>query len=199
MVELRDEIVKKSFLQFLNRGYKATSLKDLEQATGLTKGAFYYYFKDKQEILEAGIERYFSVMREETDEDVERVASLREYIDLVIRNKEEGADLSQKLFGCFVLEVLFFQLVLGVAPLFPGFRERIYTLSKMRLTRWEHVILKAKQSGEIRETLDTSALARNLISVSSSMLNIEFDDPNFQYIFSDMRMQFEQYYMLIKK
>ena len=84
MVELRDEIVKKSFLQFLNRGYKATSLKDLEQATGLTKGAFYYYFKDKQEILEAGIERYFSVMREETDEDVERVASLREYIDLVI-------------------------------------------------------------------------------------------------------------------
>ncbi|WP_018338932.1 TetR/AcrR family transcriptional regulator [Butyricimonas synergistica] len=199
MVELRDEIVKKSFLQFLNRGYKATSLKDLEQATGLTKGAFYYYFKDKQEILEAGIERYFSVMREETDEDVERVASLREYIDLVIRNKEEGADLSQKLFGCFVLEVLFFQLVLEVAPLFPGFRERIYTLSKMRLTRWEHVILKAKQSGEIRETLDTSALARNLISVSSSMLNIEFDDPNFQYIFSDMRMQFEQYYMLIKK
>ena len=199
MVELRDEIVKKSFLQFLNRGYKATSLKDLEQATGLTKGAFYYYFKDKQEILEAGIERYFSVMREETDEDVERVASLREYIDLVIRNKEEGADLSQKLFGCFVLEVLFFQLVLEVAPLFPGFRERIYTLSKMRLTRWEHVILKAKQSGEIRETLDTSALARNLISVTSSMLNIEFDDPNFQYIFSDMRMQFEQYYMLIKK
>ena len=199
MVELRDEIVKKSFLLFLNRGYKATSLKDLEQATGLTKGAFYYYFKDKQEILEAGIERYFSVMREETDEDVERVASLREYIDLVIRNKEEGADLSQKLFGCFVLEVLFFQLVLEVAPLFPGFRERIYTLSKMRLTRWEHVILKAKQSGEIRETLDTSALARNLISVSSSMLNIEFDDPNFQYIFSDMRMQFEQYYMLIKK
>ena len=95
--------------------------------------------------------------------------------------------------------MLFFQLVLEVAPLFPGFRERIYTLSKMRLTRWEHVILKAKQSGEIRETLDTSALARNLISVSSSMLNIEFDDPNFQYIFSDMRMQFEQYYMLIKK
>lgn len=199
MAELRDEIVKKSFLQFLNRGYKATSLKDLEQATGLTKGAFYYYFKDKQEILEAGIERYFSVMREERDEDVERVVSLREYIDLVIRNKEEGADLSQKLFGCFVLEVLFFQLVLEVASLFPDFRERIYTLSKMRLTRWEHVILKAKQSGEIRETLDTSALARNLMSVSSSMLNIEFDDPNFQYIFSDMRMQFEQYYMLIKK
>lgn len=199
MAELRDEIIKKAFLQFLNRGYKATSLKDLEQTTGLTKGAFYYYFKDKKEILEAGIERYFSVMQEESDEDVERVASLREYIDLVIRNKEVGADLSQKLFGCFILEVLFFQLVLEVASLFPDSRERIHTLSKIRLIHWEHVILKAKQNGEIRETLDTSVLARNLMSVSSSMLNIELGEANFQYVFSDMRMQFEQYYMLIKK
>ena len=102
MAELREEIVKKAFLQFLNRGYKACSLKALEQATGLTKGAFYYYFKDKKEILEVGMERYFSVMREECEADLERVTSLREYIDLVIRNKEESADVSQKVFGCFI-------------------------------------------------------------------------------------------------
>ena len=199
MTEPREEIVKKAFLQFLNRGYKACSLKTLEQATGLTKGAFYYYFKDKKEILEAGMERYFSVMKEESGKDVERVASLREYIDLVIKNKEESADASQRVFGCFILEVLFFQLMLEVAPIFPEFRERIYTISKRRLANWERAILKAKQSGEIRATLDTSVLARNLMSVSSSMLNIELEQANFQYMFSDTRMQFEQYYMLIKK
>ena len=198
MTEPREEIIKKAFLQFLNRGYKACSLKTLEQATGLTKGAFYYYFKDKKEILEAGMERYFSVMKEESGEDVERVTSLREYIDLVIKNKEESADASQRVFGCFILEVLFFQL-LEVAPIFPEFRERIYTISKRRLANWERAILKAKQSGEIRATLDTSVLARNLMSVSSSMLNIELEQANFQYMFSDTRMQFEQYYMLIKK
>ena len=199
MTELREEIIKKAFLQFLNRGYKACSLKTLEQATGLTKGAFYYYFKDKKEILEAGMERYFSVMKEESEEDVERVTSLREYIDLVIKNKEASADASQRIFGCFILEVLFFQLVLEVAPIFPDFRERIYTISKKRLANWEHIILRAKQSGEIRETLDTSVLARNLMSVSGSMLNIELEQATFQYMFSDTRMQFEQYYMLIKK
>ena len=199
MTELREEIIKKAFLQFLNRGYKACSLKTLEQATGLTKGAFYYYFKDKKEILEAGMKRYFSVMKEESEEDVERVTSLREYIDLVIKNKEASAGASQRIFGCFILEVLFFQLVLEVAPIFPDFRERIYTISKKRLANWEHIILRAKQSGEIRETLDTSVLARNLMSVSGSMLNIELEQANFQYMFSDTRMQFEQYYMLIKK
>ena len=199
MTELREEIIKKAFLQFLNRGYKACSLKTLEQATGLTKGAFYYYFKDKKEILEAGMERYFSVMKEESEEDVERVTSLREYIDLVIKNKEASADASQRIFGCFILEVLFFQLVLEVAPIFPDFRERIYTISKKRLANWEHIILRAKQSGETRETFDTSVLARNLMSVSGSMLNIELEQANFQYMCSDTRMQFEQYYMLIKK
>ena len=199
MTELREEIIKKAFLQFLNRGYKACSLKTLEQATGLTKGAFYYYFKDKKEILEAGMERYFSVMKEVSEEDVVCVTSLREYIDLVIKNKEASADASQRIFGCFILEVLFFQLVLEVAPIFPDFRERIYTISKKRLANWEHIILRAKQSGEIRETLDTSVLARNLMSVSGSMLNIELEQANFQYMFSDTRMQFEQYYMLIKK
>ena len=138
-------------------------------------------------------------VKEESEEDVERVTSLREYIDLVIKNKEASADASQKVFGCFILEVLFFQLVLEVASIFPEFRERIYTISKRRLANWEQIILKAKQSGEIRETLDTSVLARNLMSVSSSMLNIELDQASFQYMFSDTRMQFEQYYMLIKK
>ena len=89
MTELREEIVKKAFLQFLNRGYKACSLKTLEQATGLTKGAFYYYFKDKKEILEAGMKRYFSVMKEESEDDVERVTSLREFIDLVLMHPKK--------------------------------------------------------------------------------------------------------------
>ena len=61
------------------------------------------------------------------------------------------------------------------------------------------MILKAKQQGEIKGSLDTSVLARNLMSVSTSMLNIELGTDNLHFMFSDMRMQFEQYYMLIKK
>ena len=167
MPDLKDEIVNKSFFQFLNRGYKACSLKDLEKATGLTKGAFYYYFRNKEEILKAGIEKYLSVVSE--------------------------------MFDFFIIDIAFFQLVLEVAPLFPEYRKWIDELSKDRLSRWEYMILKAKQQGEIKGSLDTSVLARNLMSVSTSMLNIELGTDNLHFMFSDMRMQFEQYYLLIKK
>lgn len=58
---------------------------------------------------------------------------------------------------------------------------------------------EGKGKGEIRETLDTSVLAKNLMSVSISMLNLKFEEADMKFVFSDMRMQFEQYYLLIKR
>ena len=174
MPDLKDEIVNKSFFQFLNRGYKACSLKDLEKATGLTKGAFYYYFRNKEEILKAGIEKYLSVVSEISEEEFLEVGSLKAYIDIVVARKERRAEQLQQMFDFFIIDIAFFQLVLEVAPLFPEYRKWIDELSKDRLSRWEYMILKAKQQGEIKGSLDTSVLARNLMSVSTSMLNIGF-------------------------
>lgn len=199
MTDLKDCIINKSFFQFLNRGYKACSLKDLEKATGLTKGAFYYYFRNKEEILKAGIDRYLSVINEMSEEEFLRIGTLKEYIDVVVAQKERNAEKLQELFDFFIIEVAFFQLVLEVAFLFPEYRRCIDELSKNRLSRWEFIILKAKQQGEVKVGLDTTVLARNLMSVSTSMLNIELGTENLRFTFSDMRMQFEQYYLLIKR
>lgn len=199
MTENRDEILNKAFFQFLNRGYKACSLKDLEEVTGLTKGAFYYYFKNKEEILKEGLERYATVITDISEEDFREVKTLKEYIGLVLEAKEKRIRRLQELFHSFIVEEFYFQLVLEVEHLFPDYRRKIDELSKNRLARWESMIIKAKQSGEIKERLDTSILARNLMSVPMSMVNIELMNSDLKYAFSDMRMQFEQYYMLIRK
>ena len=198
-MELKEEIVNKSFFQFLNKGYKACSLKDLEVATHLTKGAFYYYFRNKEEILKAGVDKYLSVASEISEEEFLKIGSLKEYIDIVVERKEKMAEKLSQMFDFFIMEVAFFQLVLEVSSLFPNYLDKIDELSKSRLSRWEHMILQAKQRGEIKETLDTSVLARNLMSVSTSMLNIELETENLRFTFSDMRMQFEQYYLLIRR
>ena len=199
MSDLKDEIVNKSFFLFLNKGYKACSLRDLEIATRLTKGAFYYYFRSKEEILKAGIDKYLSVIGDISETEFLQIGSLKRYIDVIMEQKERSAETLLRMFDFFIIEVAFFQLVLEVSSLFPEYRSRIDELSKGRLSRWEFMILKAKQQGEIDVTLDTSVLARNLMSVSTSMLNIELGTENMSFVFSDMRMQFEQYYLLIKR
>lgn len=199
MTTPKDIIVNKAFFQFLNKGYKACTLKDLERVTGLTKGAFYYYFKNKEEILKEGLARYATVIEDIEEEKFRGIHSLKAYIEVILQEKERRAERLRELFGTFIIEEFYFQLVLEVEYLFPEYRWKIDVLLKNRLSRWEEIILKAKQEGEIRESLDTSVLARNLMSVPMSMVNIELLSADLKYAFSDMRIQFEQYYMLIKK
>ncbi len=47
----REEIIKKSFKVFLSKGYYHTSISDLSKACEIEKAHFYYYFKDKKDIM----------------------------------------------------------------------------------------------------------------------------------------------------
>lgn len=49
----REEIIFKSGEVFRLKGFHHTSMSDLAQACGLTKGLFYHYFKNKNEMMEA--------------------------------------------------------------------------------------------------------------------------------------------------
>lgn len=46
----KEEILKKSGLLFNTQGYKATSISNITDATGFTKGAIYRHFKSKEDL-----------------------------------------------------------------------------------------------------------------------------------------------------
>lgn len=48
--QTKETILKKSGILFNTQGYKATSISDITSATGLTKGAIYRHFKNKQNL-----------------------------------------------------------------------------------------------------------------------------------------------------
>ena len=49
----RQRIIDAADALFYQRGYNQTSFQDISDATGIPRGNFYYYFKTKDEILDA--------------------------------------------------------------------------------------------------------------------------------------------------
>jgi AcrR family transcriptional regulator len=95
----REQIVQAADRLFYRRGYDHTSFADIAEAVQISRGNFYYYFKTKDEILEAVIDRRLAERRamlarweSETASPAERI---RCYIKILVTNQ---ADI--KRYGC---------------------------------------------------------------------------------------------------
>lgn len=55
--ERRNEIIEVATGLFLEKGYESCSVNDILNAIGIAKGTFYYYFKSKEAVLNAGVEQ----------------------------------------------------------------------------------------------------------------------------------------------
>ena len=56
-LETRNQLLDAAEKTFLEKGFSHTSLKDVALVAGLTRGAVYWHFKNKADLLEALIER----------------------------------------------------------------------------------------------------------------------------------------------
>jgi TetR/AcrR family transcriptional regulator, transcriptional repressor for nem operon len=62
----KEKILKKSGVLFNTKGYKATSISDITEATGFTKGAIYRHFKSKEELEKETLLHLSTIMFTET-------------------------------------------------------------------------------------------------------------------------------------
>ncbi|MFL6248173.1 MAG: TetR/AcrR family transcriptional regulator [Thermoanaerobaculia bacterium] len=58
----RSQILDSALKLFSHKGYGATSVRDIAEDAGLSKGNVYHHFSDKEAIFRALIDRYFEAM-----------------------------------------------------------------------------------------------------------------------------------------
>jgi len=95
----RADIVDSARRLFYEHGYDGTSFTQIVDATGLFRGNIYHYFKTKDEILAAVVERYlddYAMLLERWErEHVEPRARLRAFVDMIAGHKAELVE-----YGC---------------------------------------------------------------------------------------------------
>lgn len=95
----RDDIVEAADGLFYRHGFDHTSFADIAEAVQISRGNFYYYFKTKDEILDAVIERRLgntqAMLAQWEMVGETPAARLRSFIDMLISNRTDI-----KRYGC---------------------------------------------------------------------------------------------------
>jgi TetR/AcrR family transcriptional repressor of nem operon len=81
----KEKILKKSGILFNTKGYKATSISDITDATGFTKGAIYRHFKSKEELEKETLYHLSSIMFGETRQRIKEQLTAGDKLRAVFR------------------------------------------------------------------------------------------------------------------
>jgi TetR/AcrR family transcriptional regulator, transcriptional repressor for nem operon len=89
----RRRIVDAADQLFYRQGYNRTSFSDIAQAAALSRGNFYYYFKSKDEILSAVIERrregIVGMLAEWSRGAASPRERLRRFVQMLLNNRDD--------------------------------------------------------------------------------------------------------------
>jgi AcrR family transcriptional regulator len=81
----RAEVVEAAARVFAARGYHATSIDDLLEATGLTRGGLYHYMDGKQDLLLAVLDDLMAPLLERTRASVAEPATPEQHLRAIVR------------------------------------------------------------------------------------------------------------------
>ncbi|MBW1796792.1 MAG: TetR/AcrR family transcriptional regulator [Deltaproteobacteria bacterium] len=103
----RQNITEKSLQVFSVKGYFNTSISDILEATGLTKGGLYGHFASKEDIWYAVYDEAVKIWRSIVFRDTQNVTNTLERIELTIENHLANY-LGKDTFdgGCFFVNML---------------------------------------------------------------------------------------------
>ncbi len=145
---------------FNKNGYAGTSLSDITKATGLTKGAIYGNFKNKEELAVAAFDTTVKKMLRRISDHQATTSSPLKKLFLITDFYRNYYDFSQELGGCPVLNM-------GVDAKHqnPLLFERVkYTISKIKGNLIK-ILEAGQQLKEINHKIDSQLYAKRIYTM----------------------------------
>jgi TetR/AcrR family transcriptional repressor of nem operon len=142
------------------KGYNSTSIEDVLRESAVGKGNFYYYFKSKEDLGYAILERVIRAFVDRTlepcfaDPGRNRVAQIRCFLDAIVESQRERGCIGGCALGNLAAEM---------SDVHEGFRGRLAEIFTQWRTRLTQAFQEALARGEVRGC-DPGAAAQFLVA-----------------------------------
>jgi len=160
-MDLKERIILESLKLFSLKGFLSTTIHDVLEAAGTSKGGFYNHFMSKEDLFFAVLGAAQEIWRQRTLEGLDRIEKPVERIKTLLRNYGNRYLKDTKDFpgGC-----VFVTLSVELDDQRPRLSEAItkgFAGFKKMVNRW---LDEARDSGEIRRDVDTKALTEMIFA-----------------------------------
>jgi len=195
MKETRDIIIDEAYKLFLNHNYEAVSISMISEAIGLTKGAMYHHFRNKEELFRAVIDSHFPVSTVVVD--VENI-SLKDYTEACIRHTH---GILMAIFGADepFIPVNYLSLIADSFRHYEGFAVSKSKVMEDAVANVKTILQNAIRRGEIRGDIDVNIVALQYFSMSIGLAGDLIRNNSVKSAMESMTSQLNQLYYLLKK
>lgn len=195
MDNTKEFIIDEAFKLFLQRSYEAVSISDISQAIGLTKGALYHHFKNKEELFISVIDKYFRIVA--FDAEIESL-TLEAFIQLSIKQTEK---IFRSLFqhSNTFSPINYLSLIADAFRHYPGFAENQGNFINGEIEKTAQVLKNAISSGEIRNDIDPALVANNFFAINMGLAGNVMRNISIEDAIELLKKQTSEFYKLMKK
>jgi TetR/AcrR family transcriptional regulator, transcriptional repressor for nem operon len=195
MNDTKDYIVDQAYKLFLSHSYEAVTISEISKAIGLTKGALYHHFLNKEELFRAVIDKYLVL---EMEDNNIKYTSLLQFIDdsIAITKRIITNSLGEE--PAFI-PVNYFSLLIDALRHYPGFEASKVLLNSLQIEKIKSIMRDAAERGEIRNDLDIEITAMNFYSINLGLASSLYTYKSTSVPFEIFTRQLYEFYKLLKK
>ena len=159
--EMQNGILDAAMIVFTEHGYHAATIAHVAEAAGLAKGTLYLYFKNKEAMAEAMVERHFEELEARfmatalPDSLTAFIASLEQTMNI----REDHAKFVRVFFEVF-----------GPGFASDSFAATVSSFFEKLGNHYAQALAHLQTQGEVRADLDTKMLGRSLASAVDGMI-----------------------------
>lgn len=138
----RDEIIEKATLLFFSYGFEATSVRMILEQVGGEVGMFYHYFKSKEDLFQAVVERFFTAYQENFISMTIGCNTKEQFFDKFFTYYEQSMDKYNRISPNLHWSIQYAMTARTVIALKPAMEQMI---SKWNVSRQEPIDIVADQ------------------------------------------------------
>jgi len=160
----KEHILEVSLNLFLQKNFKEVTMQEIVDKTGLSKGAFYHYFKSKEQVFEDVINHYYTDYIISDYSVFSQSSLVQFYTDVLLERRRKVT--TSKIMDTNEDKVFtsnHYFLMFDAMKLLPDFKRQRIQQQKDELKAWIKVIGVAKRSKEINSKMDDDKVAKLFI------------------------------------